>query len=94
MALLNTPEDYEALGVAPPESVVHTEADEALAQARLANDHVHQWKQRGNDIFCERGTHLHGHHIDPRHILIGTDEHGTAQFKTLDNTSLSDETDK
>jgi hypothetical protein len=83
MGFLNTPEDYEALGVEPPTSEVHGTEDD-LQQARLMDGHICSWKQQGSDVFCERGPHRHGRHVPPTHLLVGTDPAGTPLYKIID----------
>jgi hypothetical protein len=83
MAFLTNPEDYEALGVAPPESVPHgTEEDQV--QARALGDHTCRWHQQGSDVFCEAGPHRHGKHYPPSHILTGTGPGGEPLFRIID----------
>ena len=83
MAFLATPEDYEALGLTPPEHIAHgTEAE--LELSRFSGDHICLWHQAGaGDIYCDNGNHRHGRTIETDKILIGTDEQGVPQFKII-----------
>lgn len=48
-------------GVAPPKRVVHgTEKDVTEARKQFTAEHVCNWKQRGNEIYCDVGDYEHG----------------------------------
>lgn len=92
MGFLDKAEDFEALGIAPPEHITHDSGD-GMGFAKELGDHICFWKQRGNHIWCDAGPHEHGRHHDPSHILIGTDETGRPLFKVIDNSSFPTDTD-
>lgn len=79
MAFLNSKEDFEALGVAPPYQALHEKVD-----VRDGEGHTHKWHQRGNDVFCEQGPHRHGYLVEPTKLLTGTDENGRPIYRTID----------
>ena len=83
MAFLSTPEDYEAMGITPPEHIEHGTAQELEVQ-RYQDDHFHAWIQFGGVIHCEKGIHPHGRATKEGHILIGTDEQGEPLYKNID----------
>lgn len=87
MAFLESKEDYEALGLTPPESIQHG-TEGGLELARALSQHTCLWQQRGNHIWCHQGPHEHGKLVEPHKILIGTSDEGAPLFKEIDNSSL------
>ena len=83
MAFLSTAEDYESLGLTPPEHTEHGTVQEREL-LRYQDDHIHAWTQFGGVIHCEKGTHPHGRAAKMDQILIGTDEQGEPIYKNLD----------
>lgn len=68
---------YKYKGVKPPErqshGVTEDELDDKIAQN---NDHICQFKQKGNYIFCTQGKNEHGYNIGVHRRLSGTTELG------------------
>ena len=78
MSLLNSADDYIALGVDPPTSEQHEIVGDPL------NNHIHDWRQRGTEIMCEMGSNPHGRNVPADHLLTGTTKEGVPIFKIID----------
>jgi len=69
---------YLFKGVKPPQRQSHgiTE-DEIENHIKSLNSHKHEWRQKGNYIFCREGHGEHGHNIGSFKRLTGTSSDGT-----------------
>jgi hypothetical protein len=65
---------YEQLGLTPPESIRHLTEDELREKLKIESHH--QWKQRGNMLYCSCELGSHSTQIPTSMMLQGTDEQG------------------
>lgn len=72
---------YQELGLTPPESIRHLTEDE-LREA-LKTKANHQWKQRGNTLYCQCEVGSHSTQIPTSLMLQGTDEQGMPILKNI-----------
>lgn len=64
-------------GVPPPERQSHgLKEDEVEDFIAKVGRHKHEWRQKGNFIFCVVGQHEHGKNIGSFKRLTGTNENG------------------
>lgn len=72
---------YKYKGVKPPTRTPHGVSEDNIEQIiKLNNQHTHQWRQKGNYIFCVEGEHEHGQNIGVFKRLIGTKPDGTPEL--------------
>lgn len=65
---------YQELGLTPPESIRHLTEDELREKLKINANH--QWKQRGNTLYCSCELGGHSTQIPTSMILQGTDSEG------------------
>lgn len=71
----NSKEDkwYQYKGVKPPERQSHGISEDDIEKyINKINDHVCEWKQKGNYIFCIKGQAEHGKNVGVHKLLIGS----------------------
>mgnify|MGYP005615459175 CR=1 FL=1 len=65
---------YKYKGVKPPERTTHGVTEDTVENVIRANaNHVCDWRQKGNYIFCRAGEYEHGHNIGVSKRLTGTE---------------------
>lgn len=74
----------KVLKTTPPSTEVHEEEDIIRAEFKKQLNAIHNWKQKGNIIFCDFCPNEHGNAIPVDRILTGTDKKGHPQLKVLD----------
>lgn len=68
---------YLFKGVKPPERQSHGVSEDDIEAVISKNgDHKHDWRQRGNYIFCTQGQFEHGNNIGVHKRLSGTGASG------------------
>lgn len=68
---------YRYKGVKPPVRQSHGISEDDIEEViRKHTDHKHEWKQKGNYIFCTEGPNEHGKNIGVHKRLTGTDKNG------------------
>jgi hypothetical protein len=84
----NSPEEYQAWGVDPPEHIPHLKAEELEEKLKSQFGRGHIWKQQGPYIFCDTCPFKHGANIPINYILQGTNSQGKPYFKDLDTGNI------
>lgn len=64
---------FKYQGVRPPERQSHGISEDNIEEViRKNSQHVCEWKQKGNYIFCNQGENEHGKNVGVFKRLIGT----------------------
>ncbi len=65
---------YRELGLKPPEHLRHLTEDELREKLKIQTEH--NWKQRGNSLYCKCDLGFHTSNIPTSHMLTGTTDSG------------------
>jgi hypothetical protein len=74
---------YSENGVAKPTHIPHGGTLEEIAINQKI-EVVHNWKQRGNELYCVCDMGHHGSFIPTTHIFTGTDDKGLPMLKKIE----------